>query len=190
MPETNRFVQPRTRADISILATAVRTALHLGDGRVAMAPLLEIALPEILPDYEFLIVEDHQMPGAEGFTDLSKPIISMPQSVYDALLEACPRARFTAAHELGHLLMHSGSHVQYARAEHANVSTDPEWQANEFAGAFLMPEQPFRQCRSVEEAVQRFGVGYKAAQVRANRLQHRFRDDQQKKGRKHMARAP
>lgn len=175
MPDTNRFVEKRSAEEIADLANMVREALQLGQERVAMAPLLELALPEIIDDYELLILPDEQLGTAEGLTDLIKPIICLPERTYSALLAAEPRARFTAAHELGHLLMHTSSHVHYARAEHSDPNSNPEWQANVFASAFLMPETAFRQCRTAQEAMQRFGVSFSAVRRRAKRLKHRLR---------------
>jgi Zn-dependent peptidase ImmA (M78 family) len=175
MPETNRFVQSRDRVDIADLAEMVRAIFQLGDSRVNMLSLLELALPDILEDYEFLIVPDADMPGAEGLTDLKEPIIRVPDSVYAALERNEGRARFTAAHELGHLLMHSNSHVHYARSDYTDQSLDPEWQADTFAAEFLMPERVFRQMTYVEEAMSRFGVSYTAARRRALVLGHRLR---------------
>jgi hypothetical protein len=186
--EPNRFVQKRSKQDIAHLANLVRSALMLGEDHVAMAPLLELALPELLKDYDFQVVDDDELGGAEGWTDISEPVIRMTNTSYQALLSLDPRARFTAAHELGHLLMHSSSHIHYARAAHMDPQTDPEWQANEFAAAFLMPEKAFRKTTSVEEAMARFGVGYQAARRRARDLEHRL-INHKKKGHG-MTRAP
>lgn len=170
MPETYRFVQRRDRKSIAELAEAVRKALHLGLGRVNMLVLLELTLPDIFEGYQFLVVPDEDMPGAEGLTDLKVPTIRLPDSVYSALEAGETRARYTAAHELGHLLMHSSSHVRYARADSIDRHQDPEWQADVFAAEFLMPEPLFRQVRSVEEAMAKFGVGFMAANRRAKDL--------------------
>jgi hypothetical protein len=43
------------------------------------------------------------------------------------------RSRFTLAHELGHLVLHS-----------FRASSDPEREAHTFAGAFLLPSEPAR----------------------------------------------
>lgn len=54
------------------------------------------------------------------------------------------RDRFTIAHELGHYFLHSkqgASHIAAARLE----SDRPEWEANWFAAAFLMPEAKVRE---------------------------------------------
>jgi Zn-dependent peptidase ImmA (M78 family) len=55
--------------------------------------------------------------------------------------------RFSIAHELGHIAMHSGQLQQGIRHESRSIR-DPkkgiEREANEFAAFFLMPSQPFR----------------------------------------------
>jgi len=174
MPETNRFVERRDRTAIKGMATAVRSVFELR-GRVNMLALLELALPDVLPGYRFEVVPDEYMIGAEGLTDLREPIIRLPEKVYRALEAGDTRARWTAAHELGHLLMHSNSRVHYARADHQDRCQDPEWQADTFAAEFLMPEKEFRATRTVEEAQGRFGVGYLAVKRRGNHLRHHFR---------------
>lgn len=62
------------------------------------------------------------------------------------------RRRFTVAHELGHLFLHMGyltnkelwkrqGEKEYHRA--GSVSSEKEYQANEFAAAFLMPRDEY-----------------------------------------------
>lgn len=172
------IVRRRTRPQIEALAQSARLALGLGaNDRVAMLPILELALPRLLgEEYICEVVTDDRLPGAEAQVNTVKPQIVFRQTTYDALMEGNVRARFTAAHELGHLLMHSGEHIHYARAlRHTSEQVDPEWQADCFAAAFLMPEDAFRECCSNEEAQERFGVGFRAANLRARTLRHSFK---------------
>lgn len=60
------------------------------------------------------------------------------------------RERFTIAHELGHLFLHMGYRINenlWARQEnnvyHRIGNSEREYQANEFAAAFLMPESQY-----------------------------------------------
>ena len=61
------------------------------------------------------------------------------------------RERFTIAHELGHLFLHMGYRTNkelWARQEnniyHRIGSSEKEYQANEFAAAFLMPRKDYK----------------------------------------------
>lgn len=72
------------------------------------------------------------------------------------------RQRFTAAHELGHLLLHKGTllvdssvRVNFRDAVSSQATDDEEMEANAFASALLMPDKILRQ--QVEE-LQRAGV--------------------------------
>jgi Zn-dependent peptidase ImmA (M78 family) len=67
-----------------------------------------------------------------------------------------PRKKFTLAHELGHYILHTnfGKRVDDFRENKINLkaivfkrheSNNLEWEANSFAGAFLMPEKEFRE---------------------------------------------
>jgi predicted transcriptional regulator len=73
--------------------------------------------------------------------------ITLPQDGYE------PRERFSIAHELGHLFLHMGYLVDEAKWNSIEDYTDSvyyrygysveESEANEFAGAFLMPRAEF-----------------------------------------------
>lgn len=62
------------------------------------------------------------------------------------------RKNFTVAHELGHLFLHMGYLIDDEMWENSKQMTfyrrgdsELEWQANEFAAAFLMPEKEYRE---------------------------------------------
>lgn len=83
------------------------------------------------------------------------------------------RARFTFAHELGHLFMHTG--VPFHRTQEKRTSHPPfedsEWQADTFAAEFLMPVRLVNaHCRSAAEIVREFGVSRQAARIRVANL--------------------
>lgn len=61
------------------------------------------------------------------------------------------RKNFTIAHELGHLFLHMGYRTNLERwSEQNNVAyyrsgnSESEYQSNEFAAAFLMPEEDYK----------------------------------------------
>jgi len=67
---------------------------------------------------------------------LRRPFVGI--NVYEV---SCARARYDAAHELGHLVMHR--HITPQQARDPVLHKIMEQQAHRFAGAFLFPRQPF-----------------------------------------------
>jgi len=87
------------------------------------------------------------------------------------------RQRYTIAHELGHFCLHKHlsqlfeDQVFFRGAE----SSKEEWQANDFAGAILMPESQFRRLvrsgvTDIESLAEKFGVSSLALRIRAKNL--------------------
>ena len=87
------------------------------------------------------------------------------------------RRRYTIAHELGHFCLHRHLRRRFEdkiffRGGEANK---PEWQANDFAGAILMPEDKFREMvrsgvSKVEVLAKEFKVSTLALRIRAKNL--------------------
>lgn len=66
-------------------------------------------------------------------------------------------------HEIFHYLKHGKMNISLARnPESVKAYEDPEWQADAFAGAFLMPSHLIKNME-VEEIMQRCGVSEAAA---------------------------
>jgi Zn-dependent peptidase ImmA (M78 family) len=139
-----------------------------------MLPILEHVLYDVIDGYDFQVEEDAIMGRLEGLTDTQRPIIKLRNSVYLALERGDGRSRFTAAHEFGHLVLHCGLPTYRAFSDEYQPLHDPERQANIFAAAFLMPRQAFLACRSVREAMTKFGVSQDAVSCRARILHHRL----------------
>lgn len=169
MPEL-RIAPPLNRQEIEDAAWHARAALGLLPfERAPMAQIIENVLPELIHDFYVRVVDTAALLGAEAVTDAAKPVITFGLSEYQNLLRDQPRARMTAAHELGHLLLHTGQ-TSYAFMRKRNPWLDPERQADIFAEAFLMPECAFRRMGSIVEAMQTFGVSKDAATFRARKL--------------------
>ena len=87
------------------------------------------------------------------------------------------RRRYTIAHELGHFCLHRHLKQRFEdkiffRGGEANK---PEWQANDFACAILMPEDKFREMvrsgvSKVEVLAKEFKVSTLALRIRAKNL--------------------
>lgn len=91
------------------------------------------------------------------------------------------RDRFTIAHELGHFFLHymwrrhKGQKIEGPMVALRKGSDRVEWEANWFAGAFLMPQAAFIKKFSeskgdVAEVAKTFLVSPSAASVRAKQL--------------------
>jgi hypothetical protein len=173
MANSGTVVSYRTVAQIEAMAGTVRK--HLGiplHGRIPMQWLLEQGLDFIFEDAYFEIDEDRKLGGAEARTSYHEPVITVSRGTYDQLERGHPRARMTIAHEVGHLLMHCLRPIALNKTARYDHHTDPEWQANVFAAALLMPRRAFMKTRSVDEAMKEFGVSRSAAEVRARWLKH------------------
>ena len=73
------------------------------------------------------------------------------------------RARFTLAHEIGHLILHEGVTLnRQVKVKNHKIYEDSEWQADTFSAELLMPSH---MCRglSLEEIQTKFVVSYSAA---------------------------
>ena len=171
MAEFRRVVGARSRKDIEGLASRVRAGLGLGPhDYVNMANLVDLGLAGLFDDYEMHIAENKKLGAAEAVTDLNRPVITFSERTYDLLCRDDRRARMTAAHEVGHLLMHSQQPVGLAFLRKDDPLIDPERQADVFAAAFLMPEIAFRKAKTIEAAMDMFGVSRDAASYRARTL--------------------
>ena len=110
-------------------------------------------------------------------------------SIVVSPLQSESRKKFTIAHELGHLFLHMGYQTN---RELWNSQTDTssfrrfgtseqEYQANEFAGAFLMPEREYKKVMdsntnnnmvNIKKVADYFGVSVAAAKVRGQFLRY------------------
>ncbi|WP_462383336.1 ImmA/IrrE family metallo-endopeptidase [Pseudomonas sp. Marseille-QA0892] len=160
-------VPPRSEAEIFRLAETIWTDLKLRDDEFPIVEFLELGMPLFFDGFVFDIWDQSRMGSNHGLTIPSENSIVLREDVYYGACEGRGRDRFTAAHELGHYLMHRNAPMKFHRAETGRLPAykDSEWQANRFAGALLMPEAKLASCRSLREVVERFGVSYDAAQV-------------------------
>ncbi|WEK47250.1 MAG: ImmA/IrrE family metallo-endopeptidase [Candidatus Andeanibacterium colombiense] len=167
MGSSFRAVKPMIDIEIEEAAIFTRRMLRVEPKvRVAMVNLVETVLEELLPGYVFTVLPDDEMPGMDGFTGVGHYEICLSNSTYEALNASDPDARFTVAHELGHLILHSKRSSAMAKRIEYDRRVDPEWQADCFADAWLMPYEGVLECSSVEEVVERFSVPEDAARRR------------------------
>jgi hypothetical protein len=136
----------------------------------------------------YVRVPDVDMPDDLAAFDPDKGILSLQESTFVAANEvvSCPperpRARFTIAHEFGHMFL------GHKKTRHRNISgrkieqiaapiVRDERDADRFAGAFLAPahltENPL--LLSARGIVDRFGLGLTASTIRLETLQRMYR---------------
>lgn len=82
------------------------------------------------------------MGGLHGLTDPKTGDMYIREDVYNGACQGKGRDRFTIGHEFAHLLLHDNLVLGLARVDKnikVEIYRDPEWQANVFAGEFLIP---------------------------------------------------
>lgn len=143
MHSNDVIVAPRSWASIAELANSLRIQLNLSKSpSFPIIEYLEQVLCNKLELLSFEVWSNAEMGVAEGYTCPNGTFIALREDVYELACEGDGRARFTAAHELGHYLMHTG--VPLARITAGQIVKPyrrAEPQANQFAVELLMPRQ-------------------------------------------------
>ena len=123
--------------------------------------------------------------GVEGMTYPDGRVL-LSEETYRGADQGLGRPRFTVPHECYHGMKHREQirraltdigELVLCRRQNIKPYRDPEWQANAFAGALLMPEPMVRLLASKRQRIllldamaDAFGVSPKAAEVRLNVL--------------------
>ncbi|PKL50467.1 MAG: hypothetical protein CVV42_02935 [Candidatus Riflebacteria bacterium HGW-Riflebacteria-2] len=123
--------------------------------------------------------------GILGQTDFCQNVITIPPATYIAAQLHAGREKFTVGHELGHAWLHGDffkgcimeNKISVLNRSDIKVFRNPEWQAEAFASAVLMPTPMVvnicRKGATVEDVMDTFKVSYKAAENRVNKI-HKF----------------
>ncbi|WII72169.1 ImmA/IrrE family metallo-endopeptidase [Bdellovibrio sp. 22V] len=153
-------------------------------------PVLEI-FENMLDRFGYTPAIGKNVKGLGGVTDVTNREIELPLASYNRLEKGDPQGRFTAAHEFGHMILHGQSNavggkypsrenVTFARRSQLRAFEDPEWQANTFAAAVLMPYPMMKQLfktgkMDVQTVIEAFKVSKTAAEIRVKKLTEDFR---------------
>ena len=168
---------PTSRKELRFIARRVRRLVGFDTERYfPVVDFLEQVLPRIIKGFVYDIVEDEDLPGKYAQAIPAENRIEIRQSTYEAAVAGDPRARFTIAHEVGHLLLADevpDSLVSYARHDRTvplRAFEDPEWQANEFAAELLAP------CRLVagmtdQRIKEEFVVSLEVARIQLGKIE-------------------
>ncbi len=166
-----RKANPMSRREITILAERMRELLCLPNEK--HTPIIEIIENRISakldPKFDYEIIEKESFPvGAYAITSYDKHKMFIRSDVYDDATNNVPMHRFTLAHELGHYcLQHSlSNNIGFARSR-IKLYENPEWQADAFGGAFLVPRKEIVGL-PIEEIVDIYGVSYSCAKTQVS----------------------
>jgi transcriptional regulator with XRE-family HTH domain len=180
---------------LELFPIAVEIGLPIG---VEQLTYLDVTPPSLARINWSKMPRDASAEGQASFCAVGDTIeIGIREDVWMMAEAGDGRARFTMAHELGHAVLHGNDLRQKdARAFRDVTCTatagdklipgmkiyqSPEWQANVFASAFLMPKDAVKswvnseQCQNpdyltIEQLSQQFKVSYQAARIRLERL--------------------
>jgi hypothetical protein len=162
---------PRSSDSLELLAEGVRNVCGLEDEPYfPIVEFLELGLGKIADGVIFDVLPKEILGARMGSVDTLRKMLYLREDVYARAVRNVPRDRFTVAHEVGHALMHVGSLNMVDASCEVPKYRNPEWQANWFAGALLMPARFARRCYSVKEMEEKFGVSTSAARRRARCL--------------------
>lgn len=162
-------VKPRSKHEIRGFARLVRQ--HFQDDihkPFDVLNCLEIDLPKATAyDFSFEPKEKGYMKDVEASVSPDDMVMYIRQDVFDALYNNDSRARFTIAHEFGHLFMHKGVATTLNRSNPSahKPYEDSEWQANQFAAELLAPLDG---CigLSIDEIMKKYNISYQCAALR------------------------
>ncbi len=171
-PRNGFKVAGRSILDIRRAATSVRALFRISGPAFDAERVLE-SLSNYGVTVDVVDDRDPELPaGVEACWVPDTATLIVKNSVYVSACRRKPRALFTIAHELGHLALGHRRAAFNRGGDVCKMFEDSEWQANSFAGEFLMPLDLIREAglQSAAEIAQMFGVSMQAAQTRYNKL--------------------
>ncbi len=121
--------------------------------------------------FHFRVGTHAEMDGAEGLCCPSGELVMLREDVYEGACAGQGRDRFTAAHELAHRILHTGTVALQRAKPGGTVQTYrlSEPQADQLAAAILMPAKYFTKLDDEDSVAKRHGVSRPAA---ASRLRY------------------
>lgn len=130
-------------------------------------PIIEViewVLPKLDPQFIFCVAEEEEMGEDHGLTIPSQHLIKLRSDVYERACSGHGRDRSTAAHELGHYILHENVGLPRRMRESELPSyRSSEWQANCFAGELLVCARFVSAADTAFSVARRFGVSMDSA---------------------------
>lgn len=155
--------KPLSRNNLERIANSLRKILGIENVlKVDVISLLENILLIFDSEFYLEIVPDDELDAhARTFPESHKILII--ESAYEGARRGKGRDRYTIVHEFFHYIWHDKEQISLARnPEEIKVYENPEWQADAFAGYFLMPTHLIKG-KTVNWVAKECGVSEKAA---------------------------
>jgi hypothetical protein len=159
-------VSPRSRADIRGVAHRIHDIVKRQPPPFPIVEFIECLLPRLWEDFTFSVQPVAALGDNHGVTFPDERMMIIREDIYERAVEGRGRDRLTVAHELGHLLLHTG--VRFARhVDPKSIQTfrSSEWQANCFAGELLVPSWYSAQFTTVDITAEICNVSREAAET-------------------------
>ena len=158
-----------SRTDIEKMTQIIRKRTNCTSCYLEIVSFIEFVIPKIDPEFDYEYVDDHMLPsGMYAYYDPYENKMTIRNSVYEGACDNNGRDRFTLAHETGHYFLHRNG-LSFARSEYEVPKyCDPEWQANVFASALLIPKS-VTFSMGAEEIRDTCKVSYQAAEIASRR---------------------
>lgn len=161
-------VKGLSRYEIRKICNEIKEKFGLKNKKIDIIKFLELFI--LLINYEYEIVEDEKLRMNYADFNPNEKRLRIRESTYIGAKEGKARDRFTVAHELGHIILHSMHNpgIKFCRLEE-NIKPyeDIEWQANTFAAEFLVDIEEVENL-TVEKIAEKFGVSKEVAKIQKN----------------------
>lgn len=169
----------RSAKELRNKAMEIRNIISNPTEEINILDVVENVLPQLLDNYEYYIVaeDEWQTEDIEALT-ISQDgtiLLLIPENIYRDANIGMHRARFTIAHEIGHVLLHGEETFALARQENERYgedkTCDPEWQANEFAAEILCPITYIKDM-TIVDIQQKYGISRSVATIQKRKSAH------------------
>ena len=171
----NDFVVTKRKKEyIDQITQELRKKYDFAEAYLDIFVLFDLMVQEGSLIYHVLNEEEWQeYEDLEAFSQAHTQEIFFPESLMELIEdEDRTRARFTLAHELGHIILHETENqdTPFEQEEHLLVNSS-EWQANYFAGVLLAPNEYVLSCKSHQELIDKCRISWQASNVRFHQLE-------------------
>jgi Zn-dependent peptidase ImmA (M78 family) len=161
----------KSRNSITELARDLRKRLGVDDQHAPDLKQVLAELPKIAPQFQ-LEVGDTRIPHVDAIVNFRTKKLYVKPDVLEGLNRGDKRARFTIAHELGHIaLSHEATRFRKKPGAHIDLrDRHREREASIFAIEFLLPRHLVQKYRTVRDIASDFQVTPAVAAQRAHEL--------------------